>query len=97
MRECDAGGGEGLLGGAGEHVDVAEGGDLDGPADAGGAQRRRDARGDAAWVGARRELAPLEVPPHRHFHRLALLRLLLEVPPPPLAAGAGGVRAKAAA
>lgn len=88
VREGDAGGGESLLDGAGEHVGVAESGDVDGAADAGVPQRRRDARGDAARVGALREVAALEVPPHRHLHRPAppLPLPLPELPPPRLAA-----------
>lgn len=95
VRERDAGGREDLLDGAGEHENIAEGGDLDGAPDAGGAQRGRDARGHAAGVGVGRKLALLKVPPHRHFDLLAFLLLLLELPPPPLAAAVGRTRVRA--
>lgn len=77
MRQGDAGVSERLLLGGRDAADVAEGGDLDGPADAGAPQRLRDARGEVARAGAAREAAPLEVPPHRHLHRLGLLPLVL--------------------
>lgn len=77
MRQGDAGVGKRLLLGGRDACDVAEGGDLDGPADAGAPQRLRDARGEVARVGAAREAAPLEVPPHRHLHRLGLLPVVL--------------------
>ena len=77
MRQGDAGVGERLLLGGWDAADVAEGGDLDGPADAGAPQRLRDARGEVARAGAAREAAHLEVPPHRHLHRLGLLPLVL--------------------
>ena len=100
MRKRDAGSREGLLDVTFELGDIAEGGDLDGPSYAGGAQGRRDSRGHAAGVTVGRNLAPMEVPPHRNLHRLALFLLLL-VPPPPLAAAigrapAGGMRAESA-
>lgn len=77
MRQDDASVSERLLLGERDVADVAEGGDLDGPSDAGAPQRFRDARGEVARAGAAREAAPLEVPPDRHLHRLGLLPLVL--------------------
>lgn len=84
MGDGDPGGGERLLRGARELEHVAEGGDGEGPADAGGAQGGRHPRGDAADVDAVGDVAVLEVPPHRHPHRPALV--VLRRRPPPLAA-----------
>lgn len=77
MRKGDAGVSERLLLVARDVEDVAEGGDLDGPAYAGAPQRLRDAQAEAARLEVRRELAHHQVPPHRHFHRLGLLPLIL--------------------
>lgn len=100
VGDGDAGGDEVLLGRPGELDDVPEGGDGERAADAGGAERGGDARGDAAGVDAVGEVAVLEVPPHGHLHRLALLLLLLLLlvgSPPPHAACPGGGRAEEAA
>lgn len=85
MGDGDAGGDERLLCRAGELDDVPEGGDGERAADAGGAERGGDPLRDAADVDGLGHVAVLEVPPHRHLHRLALLLLLLLLLPPPLA------------
>ena len=73
MSEVDSGGGEAFLPGPGELQHVAEGGDLDGAFDAVGSDRRRDGVDDAEHVDPQRNIAVLEVPPHRNPHAARLL------------------------
>jgi hypothetical protein len=75
VGDGDPGGGERLLCRTRELEHVAEGGDGQGPADAGGAQGGRHSRRHAVDVDAVGDVAVLEVPPHRHPHRPALVVL----------------------
>jgi hypothetical protein len=84
VGDGNSSGGERLLRGARELEHVAEGGDGEGAADAGGAQGGREPRRDAADVDAVGDVAVLEVPPHRHPYRPALV--VLRRGSPPLAA-----------
>lgn len=98
MGDGDARSGEGLLRGPRELQHVPESGDGERPADARGAEGGGHARGEAADVDAVGDAAVLEVPPHRHPHRPALLVLRrLGRGPPPLAPAAVDRGAEAAA
>lgn len=89
MGDGDARSGEGLLRRPRELQHVPESGDGEWPADARGADGGGHARGEAADVDAVGDVAVLEVPPHRHPHRPALLFLRrLGRGPPPLAPAA---------
>jgi hypothetical protein len=97
VGDGDARSGERLLRGPRELQHVTEGGDGERPADARGAEGSGHARGDAADVDAVGDVAVLEVPPHRHPHRPALLVLRRRGRgPPPLAPAAVDCGAEAA-
>ena len=77
--------GQGLLVGSRELKHVPKGSDLNGTLDPIGPERRRDGAGDLEGLDGGRQIAILEVPPHRNPHVANLIvsswrRVRVEVP-----------------